>query len=129
MNHPNFTNALGALGQALKKNVTFFDIERYYDSAICLIYLSKTPLHVFTAGDDVALALEKMYTLLANMRFFYNEQQLRATATGYFNETVNHFKRVTKNQDGVQWSFYSAHDVTLQNYLARMGLSSVNCIY
>ena len=60
---------------------------------------------------------------------FYTETQLRATSTGYFNETVNQFKRVTASQDGVQWAFYSAHDTTVMNFITRLGLTSVDCIY
>ena len=60
---------------------------------------------------------------------FYTETQLRATSTGYFNETVNQFKRVTASQDGVQWAFYSAHDTTVMNFIARLGLTSVDGIY
>lgn len=60
---------------------------------------------------------------------YYTEKQLRTTATGFFNETVNHFKRVTKNQDGVQWSIYSAHDSNILHFLSRLGLANANCIY
>jgi hypothetical protein len=33
-----------------------------------------------------------------HMKLFMTKQQLSATATGYFNETVNHFKRVIRDQ-------------------------------
>lgn len=60
---------------------------------------------------------------------FYSEKQKRAVTTGYFNTTVNNFKKVTKDQNGVQWAFYSAHDTTVMAFLSRLGLTSVNCIY
>jgi hypothetical protein len=63
------------------------------------------------------------------INLFFTEEQLKITATGYFNATVNHFKRVVANQEGVQWALYSAHDTTVGNYLARLGLTSVKCIY
>ena len=69
------------------------------------------------------VSLETYFTL------FYQEKQAAVTSTGYFNETYNHFKRVTKDQSGVQWAFYSAHDSTIVNYLARLNLSNAHCIY
>ena len=36
---------------------------------------------------------------------------------------------MTKDQGGVQWAFYSAHDTTVGNFLARLNLTNVNCIY
>jgi len=66
-----------------------------------------------------------MTTLEGYMRLFHSEYQLGPISTPLFNETINHFKRVTKDQQEVQWAFYSAHDTTIQNILARMGLASV----
>ena len=63
------------------------------------------------------------------MRLFHTEEQLRPISTPFFNQTITHIKRVTKDQEGVQWVFYSAHDTTIQTILARMGLASVECIY
>lgn len=50
-------------------------------------------------------------------------------ATGYFNDTVNHFKRVTASQEGVQWAFYSAHDTNVLSYISKMGMANADCIY
>jgi hypothetical protein len=36
---------------------------------------------------------------------------------------------VTADQSGVQWAFYSAHDTTVGNFLARLNLTNVACIY
>lgn len=60
---------------------------------------------------------------------FYNEDQLRATATGFFNQTVHNMKKVTNDKSGVQWIFYSAHDTSVMNFISRFGLTSVRCIY
>lgn len=63
------------------------------------------------------------------IKLFYNEDQLRATATGYFNETVHNFKKVIKDPSGVQWAFYSVHDTSVMNFISRLGLTSAKCIY
>lgn len=63
------------------------------------------------------------------MDLFNQEKQLAVTATGYFNETYNHFKRVTADQSGVQWAFYSAHDTTVANFIARLNLTNPSCLY
>jgi hypothetical protein len=70
-----------------------------------------------------------MFVLDMYMKLYYQEQQLTSTSTGYFNETYYHFKRITKDTSGVQWAFYSAHDTTVGNFLARMNLTNVDCIY
>lgn len=74
-------------------------------------------------------ALDAIYVLDMYLKMYLTEQQLAATATGYFNETYNHFKRVTADQTGVQWAFYSAHDTTVGNFLARLNLTNPACIY
>lgn len=91
--------------------------------------LGKKALPIFTQDDQVSRDLTKIYLLQANIKKFYTDQQLRTTATPYFNETVNHFKRVSQSQEGVQWVFHSAHDLNLQSYLAKMGFTSLKCIY
>jgi hypothetical protein len=63
------------------------------------------------------------------MTMFYTEQQVATIATGYFNETYHHFKRVTVDQSGVQLALYAAHDNTIGNFLARLNLTSIACIY
>jgi hypothetical protein len=86
-------------------------------------------LPVFTENSDDTRALNAIYRMETYISLFYTEEQLKIVSTGYFNETVNQFKRVTANQEGVQWAFYSAHDTTVANFLARLGLTSVKCIY
>ena len=73
--------------------------------------------------------MNAIYTMEGYIKLFYNEDQLRATATGYFNETVHNFKKVIKDPSGVQWAFYSAHDTSVMNFISRLGLTSAKCIY
>ena len=60
---------------------------------------------------------------------FYTKKQLAATSTGYFNQTTLDFRRIEQSHEGVQWAFYSAHDTTLGNFLARLNLTNVDCLY
>jgi hypothetical protein len=114
----------------MKVDLTFWDVSHYYDNAHCMKYQRQAGiLPVFTENSDNSRALDAIYRLEVYLNLFFTEEQLSMTATGYFNETVNHFKRVTASQEGVQWAFYSAHDTTVANYLARLGLTSVKCIY
>ena len=92
-------------------------------------HLDIEPLPIFRRENQTFKDLQAIYILDAYIKMFYTEQQLSATATGYFNETVNNFKKVVKDQTGVQWAFYSAHDTTIMNFLSRLGLANAQCIY
>ena len=60
---------------------------------------------------------------------FSNPKQIKATATGFFNQTVNNMKSIIKDIRGVQWNIYSAHDTTVGNMLAALNLTNIDCIY
>jgi len=63
------------------------------------------------------------------IKYFYHEEQLSTTATGYFNETFFNFKKVINDKTGVQLALYSAHDTTVANFLARLNLTSPKCVF
>ena len=63
------------------------------------------------------------------MKLFNTRQQIRATATGYFNATINNIKSAISNPDGVQFVIYSAHDTTIMNFLVALNLTNVECVY
>lgn len=131
VNNVNFVNAITEVSKAVGDNLTFYDIYKYYDNAECMTHLdmSEKVLEVFKRNTRTLTDIKTIYTLDGYIKFFYNEKQKRAITTGYFNATVNNFKTVTKDQSGVQWAFYSAHDTTVMAFLSRLGLTSVNCIY
>ena len=94
-----------------------------------MIHLRIPPSPIFTTPGDTLQDLTTISTLSMYMRYYYQKDQLRATATGYFNETKHNFMRITKSREGVQWAFYSAHDTSVMNYITQMGLTNVDCIY
>lgn len=94
-----------------------------------MLYEGREVNPVWTTPGPTKDALDAIYNLDMYFKMYYTEKQLRVTATGYFNETYNHFKRVTADQGGVQWAIYSAHDTTVGNFIARLNLTNVNCIY
>lgn len=63
------------------------------------------------------------------MSLFYTKQQIRTTATPFFNATVNNIRNIIDNPDGVQWVIYSAHDTTVGNMLAALNFTNPECIY
>jgi hypothetical protein len=84
---------------------------------------------IWTTQNATKNALDAMYNMQMYSDLFNQEKQLAVTSTGYFNETYKHFKRVTADQSGVQWAFYSAHDTTVGNFIARLNLTNPSCIY
>ena len=84
---------------------------------------------VWTKDYETKRALDAIDAMDILIKYFYTEEQLATTATGYFNETANNFNQVVKDQTGVQWAIYSAHDTTIANYLARLNLTSPSCIF
>lgn len=102
---------------------------RYYDNYISLLYDGRRVDSIWTTPGPTKDALEVLFALDFNIKYYYTEQQLSATTTGYFNETYHHFKRIQTDQSGVQWAFYSAHDTTIGSLIARLNLTNVPCIY
>jgi len=94
-----------------------------------MIYLGKEPLPIFRENSEYRVELDKIFAIEAYTKLFYAEDQLRATATGFFNATVNNFKNIINDKSGAQWVFYSAHDTSVMNFLSRLGLASAECIY
>jgi hypothetical protein len=129
MEDPAFQPAIAEVSAALKLNLTFQSVSRYYDRYICMFYEGRNVNPVWTTPGPTKNALDTIWAISPYLNSFFTEQQLSATATGYFNETYNHFKRVVADQSGVQWAFYSAHDTTVGNFLARLNLTSPKCIY
>ena len=130
VNHPDFVDAVEKVNIALKTSgLTFFDLYKYIDNAYCMVYLGKTPLPIFAETSAIRQALDSMYVLDGFIKLFYNEAQLRATATAFFNQTVHNFKKVIADKSGVQWVFLSAHDTSVMNFISRLGLTSAKCIY
>jgi hypothetical protein len=91
--------------------------------------MGKDPLPIFQKNSPYRVELDKIYAIEGYLKLFYTEDQLRATATGFYNATVNNFKNVIRDKSGVQWVFYSAHDTTVMNFISRLGLTSAECIY
>jgi len=60
--------------------------------------------------------------------FFYTQTQIKASATGIFNATIQNIKNI-KNPRAPQWIYYSAHDLTVMNMFAAMNVSNTNCVY
>lgn len=63
------------------------------------------------------------------INLYSNQKQIRATATGFFNQSVRNIKKIISNKEEVQWNIYSAHDTTVGNMLAALNLTNVECIY
>ncbi len=91
--------------------------------------MGRPTLPIFDINTKIGRDINTIMVLQGYIRYFHNEQQLRAVSTGIFNGTINHIKRVSAQKEGVQWAVYSAHDTTIQSILARIGLTSVQCIY
>jgi hypothetical protein len=75
------------------------------------------------------LIIEYIQTLELYSNLYSNQQQIRATATGFLNETVKNMIQIMKNQSTVQWNLYSAHDTTVGNILAALNMTNLECIY
>jgi len=41
INHDSFTKAIEELNKALNINIGFFDVYKYYDNAVCMLYEGK----------------------------------------------------------------------------------------
>lgn len=94
-----------------------------------MLYEGRTVKPIWTEDTPVKRALDVIYKMDMYIKYFYNEDQLATTSTGYFNETSFNFKKVIADQQGVQMALYSAHDTTVGNYLARLNLTNPKCVY
>jgi hypothetical protein len=68
-------------------------------------------------------------TLDMYITLYSNQRQIKATATGFMNETVNNIKKAIQSKDGVQWNIYSAHDTTVGNVLAALNFANYECVF
>jgi hypothetical protein len=62
------------------------------------------------------------------INLFYTENQIRTTSYGFFKATLGNINRALTIKD-VQWVIYSAHDSTVNNILAALNMTNVDCIY
>lgn len=129
MNDPDFQSAIAKLNTALGINISFTDVFKFYDNHVCMLYDGRKVNRIWTDPGNTKDALTAIYMIDLFIKYFYTEQQLATTATGYFNETYNHFKRIQADHSGVQWAFYSAHDTTIGNFIARLNLTNARCVY
>ena len=130
VNHPSFVDAVQKVNIALNTTgLGFFDLYKFIDNGYCMNYLGRTPNPIFSENSAIKQQLNTLYILEAVIKLYYTEHQLRATANGFFNQTVHNFKKVIADKSGVQWVFYSAHDTSVMNYLTRLGLTGAKCIY
>lgn len=120
---------MAELNKALGINIGFFDVFKFYDNAVCMRYSGLPINEIWTKDTPVKRALDAIYKLDTYIKFYYHEEQIATTATGYFNETYFNFKKVSADQSGVQFALYSAHDTTVANYLARLNLTNPKCIF
>lgn len=63
------------------------------------------------------------------MTFYYSQEQIRATSTTFFEETISNIKLAIESKENPQWVIYSAHDVTLGMILAALDLWNAQCIF
>ena len=127
--NPNFTAAIARFNQEVGTNFDFFDMYRVLDNAECMKHQNQDILPILKEEGETGRAFQAIKVIEGYAKLFYNEEQLRATATGFFNHTVSNIKAVTRDKTGVQWVFYSAHDTTVMNMLSRMNMASARCVY
>jgi hypothetical protein len=94
LNDPSFVSALDQLSAALKTNITFLNFYEFYDNYLCMLFEGRTVNPLWTTPGTTKIALDTLYVLDIYLKYFYTEEQLSTTATGYFNETYHHFKRI-----------------------------------
>lgn len=89
-------------------------------------------LHIQNILDlsvKLSLISEYIHTIDMYLGLYSNQKQIKATATGFFNQTVHNIRNIIGNKEAVQWNIYSAHDTTVGNMLAALNLTNVECIY
>jgi hypothetical protein len=86
--------AIKAVNNLYNSNFTFHNINAAYDNALCMHYEGRPVDQIWTTPSPTKQALDAIFSIDIYLKLFYTEQQLTATATGYFNETYHHFKRV-----------------------------------
>jgi hypothetical protein len=82
---PSFQEAIAKVNAALKTNLTFWDIYKFYDNAVCMTYEGRTVNPVWSSAGPTKSALDAIYVLDMYLKMYFTEQQLATTATGYFN--------------------------------------------
>ena len=86
VNHPDFVDAVAKVNVALKTTgLTFFDLYKFIDNAYCMVYLGRNPNPIFSPTSEIRRALDFINTVDGYIKLFYNEAQLSAISTGYFN--------------------------------------------
>ena len=109
--------------------VDFWDMYHYLDSAFCEKYAGRKILPVLEDNTEHRKTYDFIFMFDMINKLFSQEAQLRATSTGFFNRTMHDFKRIEKNTAGVQWVLYSAHDTTIGNFISRLNMTNVDCLY
>lgn len=84
IHNPSFQKALAAVSNVLKTNITFREVSRHYSSAISLHYEGIAVDPIWINPSPTKSALDAIKTLQMYINFFYQEKQIRVTATGYF---------------------------------------------
>lgn len=122
--------AVQEVSAALKTDLTFWQVNDFIDNAQCMLYMNRpNVLDIFLKPSETKRALDSIYLLDYLMRLFYQPIQLATTATGFFNATLQNFKRIIQNQNAEQWIVYSGHDTTIMSVLATMNMTNVNCAF
>lgn len=85
INDPDFQSAVAALNNALQANIPYTDVYMYYDDYVCMTYEGRKVNPIWTTAGKTKDALTAIFTIDMYIKYFYTEQQLSTTATGYFN--------------------------------------------
>lgn len=130
--NPLYVEALRQLSLSLglpADTINSGNFYQYYDNLICMQYLGKQVPSLILEPSENKRALDSLYSLNTNVVFYFTDEQTRASATGFFGETVRNIKNSLNNSDAPQWVIYSAHDVTVGQMLAAMKMWNAECIY
>ena len=133
----NFTEAIQNLSSVIGRKITFWQAPAYYDNYECATYMGRNSTIISTFKNETyirALCIfihnpDYVYTVQMYISLYSDQKQIRATATGFFNETIHNIKKRIMNKDEVRWNMYSAHDTTVGNMLAALNLTNPECIY
>ena len=85
INDPSFQKAIASVSNVLKSNVTFWDIYKFYDNAVCMNYEGRKVDPIWINPSATKSALDAMINLDMYLKLFYQEKQNAVTGTGYFN--------------------------------------------
>jgi hypothetical protein len=95
LNNPAFLNALGSLEISLnlpKNTITLSNFYKYYDNLICMKYLGKDVPELIVTPSESKRALDALQSLNAVITFYFNDKQIRASSTGFFQQTIKNIK-------------------------------------